>query len=71
MQTYKIVLKDNDGQIYEYLYHKFTENTDGQLMIYKAGGLTGDGTREMIMVAKFKRYSAILEIEEVEDEIEG
>ena len=68
MQEYKIVLKDNDGQIYEYRYHKFQENADGSLMIYKAGGLTGDGTREMVLVSKFKNYSAILEIEEVEDE---
>lgn len=71
MQAYKMVLKDNDGQIYEYTYHKFTENADGQLMLYKAGGLTNDGAREMVMVAKFKRHSAILEIEEVEDENEG
>ena len=71
MQEYKLTLKDDDGQVYEYAYHKFTENADGQLMIFRAGGLTGDGTREMIMVAKFKSYSAILEIEEVEDESES
>ena len=71
MQTYKILLKDGDGLIYDYLYHKFKEEVDGSLMIYKAGGLTGDGTREMVLVSKFKNYSAILEIEEVEDEIEG
>lgn len=71
MQEYKITLKDDDGQIYSYTYHKFQETIDGSLMIYKAGGLTGDGTREMVMVAKFKNYSAILEIEEVEDESEG
>ena len=71
MQEYRLVLKDDDGQIYDYKYHKFTESPDGQLMIFRAGGLTGDGTREMIMVAKFKSYGAILEIEEVEDESEG
>jgi len=64
-------LKDDDGQVYEYPYHTFTETTDGQLMIYKAGGLANDGTRDMVMVAKFKNYSAILEIVEVEDESES
>jgi len=71
VQSYKITLKDDDGQIYSYVYHKFQENPDGSLMIYRAGGLTGDGTREMVLVSKFKNYGAILEIEEVEDEIEG
>jgi len=66
-----MTVKDDDGLVYIYDYHRFEENADGQLMIFKAGGLTGDGTREMIMVAKFKNHSAILEIEEVEDEIEG
>ena len=71
MQEYRMKVKDDDGLIYDYKYHTFRENIDGQLMIFKAGGLTGDGTREMIMVAKFKKYGAILEIEEVEDESEG
>ena len=71
MQEYKLTLKDGDGQIYSYMYHKIQENADGSLMIYRAGGLTGDGTREMVLVSKFKNYSAILEIAEVEDENEG
>ena len=66
-----MTVKDDDGLIYDYKYHRFEENTGGQLMIFKAGGLTNDGSREMTMVAKFKKYSAILEIEEVEDESEG
>ena len=71
MQEYRMTVKDDDGLIYDFEYHRFEENTDGQLMIFKAGGLTNDGNREMIMVAKFKKYGAILEIEEVEDESEG
>ena len=71
MQEYRMTLKDDDGAVYEYDYHTFTESADGQLMIYKAGGLANDGTREMVMIAKFNKYGAILEIDEVEDESEG
>ena len=71
MQEYKITLKDEDRQIYEYNYHSFTWSESGPLLIYKAGGLAGDGTREMIMIAKFQNCRAILDIEEAEDESEG
>ena len=70
MQEYRITLKDNDGQIYTYNYHRFEEGADGRLMIFRAGSLNNEGTREMVMVAKFKNYGAILEIAEVEDESE-
>lgn len=70
MQEYKLVLKDEDEQIYEYNYHSFTWTDGGPLMIYKAGGLSGDGTREMVMIAKFQNCRAILEIGEL-DEDEG
>jgi hypothetical protein len=66
-----MTVKDGDGEIFEYSYHQFTETPDGQLLIYKAGGLSNDGTREMIMVAHFRKHGAILNIEEVEDESEG
>ena len=68
MQEYNLTLKDEDGQIYTYNYHKFTWT--GPLMIYKAGGLTNDGQREMILIAKFQNCRAILDIGEV-DEDEG
>ena len=71
MQEYKIVLKDEDGDIYEYNYHSFEWREGGPLMIYRAGGLTGDGTREMVLIAKFQNCRAILEIGEVEDESES
>ena len=70
MQEYRMELKDEDGLIYYYNYHSFTWTDGGPLMIYKAGGLTGDGTREMVMIAKFQNCRAILEIGEL-DEIEG
>ena len=68
MQEYKIVLKDEDGTIHEYNYHSFEWREGFPLMIYRAGGLTGDGTREMVLIAKFQNCRAILEIGEVEDE---
>ena len=71
MQEFRLTLKDEDGLVYNFNYHKFTWNEGGALMIYKAGGLTSDGTREMIMIAKFQNCRAILDIGEVEDESEG
>ena len=71
MQEYKMTLKDEDGEKLTYNYHSFTWNEGGPLLIYKAGGLAGDGTREMVMKAKFQNCRAILEIDEVEDESEG
>jgi len=71
VQEYKLALKDEDGQVYEYKYHDFTWNEGGPLLIFKAGGIGKDGAREMIMVAKFQNCRAILNIVEVEDESEG
>ena len=67
MQEYKIVLKDEDGQIYDYNYHSFEWSEGGPLMIYRAGGLTSDGTRKMVMMAKFQNCRAILEIGEIDE----
>ena len=67
MQEYKLTLKDEDGQIYDYNYHSFEWREGGSLMIYRAGGLTGDGTREMVLMAKFQNCRAILEIGEVDE----
>jgi hypothetical protein len=71
VQEFRLTLKDEDAETYEYKYHSFTWNEGGPLLIFKAGGLTSDGTREMIMIAKFQNCRAILDIEEVEDESEG
>ena len=71
MQEFRLTLKDEDGEIYPYKYHSFTWNEGGPLLIFKAGGLTGDGTRELVMISKFQNCRAILDIEEVEDESEG
>jgi len=70
VQEFRLTLKDEDGEKRSYKYHKFTWNEGGPLLIYKAGGLTSDGTREMIMIAKFQNCRAILDIGEV-DESEG
>ena len=70
MQEFELTLKDEDGETYGYKYHSFTWNEGGPLLIYKAGGLTSDGTREMVMIAKFQNCRAILDIGEV-DESEG
>ena len=70
MQEFRIKLRDEDGRKYIYKYHSFTWNEGGPLMIYRAGGLTDVGTREMVMIAKFQNCRAILDIGEV-DESEG
>ena len=70
MQEFRLTLKDEDAETYEYKYHSFTWNEGGPLLIFKAGGLTSDGTREMVMIAKFQNCRAILDIGEV-DESEG
>ena len=71
MQEFRLTLKDEDGETYEFNYHSFTWNEGGPLLIFRAGGLDKEGTREMILVAKFQNCRAILAIEEVEDESEG
>ena len=71
MQEFRLTLKDEDGEKFDYKYHSFTWNEGGPLLIYKAGGLTSDGTREMVMIAKFQNCRAIFDIGEVEDESEG
>jgi len=71
VQEFRITLKDEDGQIYDYKYHSFRWDEGGPLLIFKAGGLDNEGTREMVMIAKFQNCRAILDIEEVEDESEG
>ena len=71
MQEFRMTLKDEDGEKLTYNYHSFTWNEGGPLLIYKAGGITGEGAREMIMIAKLQNCRAILDIEEVEDESEG
>ncbi len=71
MQEFRLTLKDEDGEKLTYNYHNFTWNEGGPLLIFKAGGLDKEGTREMIMIAKFQNCRAILDIEEVEDESES
>ncbi len=71
MQEYKMTLKDEDGEVFDYKYHSFTWNEGGPLLIFKHVGISADGGRQMEMIAKFQNCRAILEIVEVEDEIEG
>lgn len=71
MQEYKMSLKDEDGRIYEYNYHKFTWDDGGPLLIYEYAGIGNDGANMMALKAKFQNCRAILGIAEVEDENEG
>ena len=68
MQEYKMRLKDEDGEIYEYTYHKFTWNEGGPLLIFDYAGIGADGAKRMELKAKFQNCRAILEIVEVDDE---
>jgi len=70
VQEYRMKLKDEDGRMYDYNYHKFTWDEGGPLLIFDAGGLGEDGVRQMVLKAKFQNCRAILEIVEVEDESE-
>ena len=68
MQEYKMTLKDEDGQVYEYNYHDFQWTDGGPLLLFDYAGIGAEGSKRMDLKAKFQNCRAILEIVEVEDE---
>jgi len=68
MQEYKMTLKDEDGQVYEYIYHDFKWTDGGPLLLFGYAGIGAGGEKSMSLKAKFQNCRAILEIVEVDDE---